>query len=94
MVTHLKVLSKLPMPGPHSASIQTEALVLRPRHPSFSLLVCLICFLAVLEFARQVLYHLSNSSSPVFVLGVSEIGSHKLFACGWLLISILLISAS
>jgi hypothetical protein len=31
-------------------------------------------------FARQALYYLSHSSSPVFVLGFFEIGSHKLFA--------------
>jgi hypothetical protein len=31
--------------------------------------------------ARQVLYYLKHSISPVFVLGILEMGSQKLF--GW-----------
>jgi hypothetical protein len=33
-----------------------------------------------LTLARQALYHLSHSTSSVFVLGIFEIGSPKLFA--------------
>jgi hypothetical protein len=34
----------------------------------------------VLALARQLLYYLSHSTSPVFVLGILEIGSHQLSA--------------
>jgi hypothetical protein len=30
--------------------------------------------------SRQAVYNLSHSTSPVFVLGIFELGSHKLFA--------------
>jgi hypothetical protein len=30
--------------------------------------------------AKQVLYHFNHSTSPIFVLGIFEIGSLKLFA--------------
>jgi hypothetical protein len=42
-----------------------------------------VCFLAVLGFelrALHLLYRLSHSTSPFFVLGIFEIGSLKLFA--------------
>jgi hypothetical protein len=37
---------------------------------------------------------LSHSASPFCVMGYFEIGSHELFAWGWLQTMILLISAS
>jgi hypothetical protein len=37
---------------------------------------------------------LSQSTSPFFVMGFFEVGSHKLFALGWLWTSTLLISVS
>jgi hypothetical protein len=36
--------------------------------------------LRVLHFVRQALYHLSHSISPVFLLGIFEIGSYELSA--------------
>jgi hypothetical protein len=39
-------------------------------------------------------YHLSHSTSPFFVMGFFKIGSHELFAQGWLQTFILQISAS
>jgi hypothetical protein len=39
-------------------------------------------------------YTLSQSTSPIFVVGFLEIKSQELFAWGWLQTTILLISAS
>jgi hypothetical protein len=54
-------------------------------------LLDLVC-LAVLEFelrashllGRQALYHLSHSTTPIFVLDIFKIVSCELFAQGWL----------
>jgi hypothetical protein len=50
------------------------------------------CF-AVLELELRT-FSLSHFTSHIFVVGVFEIGSHKLVAQGWLGTVILLISAS
>jgi hypothetical protein len=42
--------------------------------------------------AKQVLGHLSHSTSPVLVLGIFKIGTPELFGRGWLQTSILLTS--
>jgi hypothetical protein len=47
-----------------------------------------------LVFARQVLYHLSHTFSPFYVMGFFEIGSPELFTRGWLRTSVLWLSAS
>jgi hypothetical protein len=43
---------------------------------------------------NKVLYHLSHSTTPFFMLGIFKIGSCKLFAQDWLQTVIFLISAS
>jgi hypothetical protein len=47
-----------------------------------------------LTLARQLLFHLSHSISPFFVMGIFKIGSHKLFAQGLALNTVVLIFAS
>jgi hypothetical protein len=39
-------------------------------------------------------FTLRHSTSPIFVMGIFEIGSHELFAWGWFQTMILLISTS
>jgi hypothetical protein len=50
-------------------------------------------FFLALRLERRA-YTLRHSTSPIFVMGIFEIGSHELFAQGWLWTAILLISAS
>jgi hypothetical protein len=54
----------------------------------------IIFFFFSFRFAGQVLYYLSHSTSPVFVLGIFEIGSRPLNYLPGLALKILLVSAS
>jgi hypothetical protein len=65
-----------------------------PSFPVFFFLLSIGIWTQDLTLARQALYYLSHSVSPVFVLGIFGIGFLQLFVWGWPQILILLISAS